>query len=218
MTDTTLGAVVDRSAVFAQLKRRRRLVRALRVAVPAIGLVALAALAGQIYFASVGGGFSAGGIRLDRDRLVVERPTISGALAGNGRYELTADTAEAPIANATSADLTAIEMLLLFEDGGSARAVADSGVIHFGPRQLVTEDIVTLTSSRGDTGRLAGAVIDVVEQQFSNTGGVDFTFADGATLNADAMQYEATRGIWRFEGVTLRFRPPPLAASPEVAP
>ena len=218
MSSTTLHSPAERASVFAQLARRRRLVRALRIAVPLVGIATLGALAMQVYFGALLGGVGVGGARLDGDRLVIDRPTFTGALSGGGRYEVVAQTASAAMADASRIDLTALDSSLAFGNGTSARAHAASGTFDFAAREMRTTEVIELETSDGISGRLNGGVIDMPHQAFSTTAGVRFAFPGGATLEADTMAYSSTAGTWRFERVKVKVIPAPIAVSPGEAP
>ncbi len=218
MSEIAAALRPDRATVFRQLRRRHGLIRLLRLAVPVIGVVALVALGAQIYLASISGGLGAAGARLQGDRLIVDRPTMTGTLSGVGRYELTAETASTDLKDAAEVTLAAIDVDMRFTEGGSARAHADSGVLEFSTRQLRIDETINLTTSDGIRGESLGGVIDAAEQSFTTEGGVSFSFPDGSTLEAASMAYAATSGSWRFEDVRISVVPPPTAASTDAAP
>ncbi|MEX0860061.1 MAG: hypothetical protein WD017_03910 [Cucumibacter sp.] len=211
------AGTAGREAVFQQLRRRHALVRLLRIAVPLIGILAFAALAAQIYIASFGGVIGAEGLRLERDRLVVDRPTMTGTLAGLGSYELVADTASTQLSAATGVALDAIEASMLFLGGATAEVRAVSGRFEFGSRLLHTGERVDLTTSDGIRGEANGARLELPTQIFTADGGVSFHFPDGSTLEAELMVYDANRGSVRFEGVRLIIQPAQAAVAPQAA-
>jgi lipopolysaccharide export system protein LptC len=214
MSSTTLHSATERAAVFTQLARRHTLVRALRIAVPLVGIGVLAALVVQVYLGTLPGGVNIGGVRLDRDRLVVDRPTMTGALSDGGRYEVVAQTASTALADTSRIELTALDGILEFSGGTSARAHAASGMLDFSARELRTGEVIELETSDGISGRLTGGAFDMPHQVFSTGGGVRFAFPGGSTLAADSMAYDAPRGVWRFKGVTVRVMPGSIAVSP----
>lgn len=218
MSQTAAPVGFDRASVFRHLKRRHRWIRLLRLAVPVVGLLALAALSVQIYLASLPRGLGAAGVRLEGDRLVVDRPVMTGTLSGVGRYELTAETASTELEDAAEAALAAIDVAMEFAEGGSARAHAEAGVLEFSTRQLRIDEAIELTTSDGIVGEAQGGTIDAAAQSFSNARGVRFEFPDGSTLEAASMQYTATSGSWRFGQVRITVVPAPAAAAVDSAP
>lgn len=209
MSEAAAAVRLDRASVFRQLKRRHRLIRLLRLAVPVIGLVALVALVAQIYLASLTGGLGAAGARIEGDRLVVDRPSMTGTLSGVGRYELTAETASTSLTDAAEVALAAIDVDMRFAEGGSAQAHADSGVLEFSTQQLRIDETIDLATSGGIRGESRGGIIDAAAQSFSTEGGVSFMFPDGSSLEAAGMAYAATSGRWRFEEVRISVVPAP---------
>jgi hypothetical protein len=218
MSEIAAALRPHRASVFRQLRRRHRLIRMLRVAVPVVGVVALAALGAQIYLASLPGGIGAAGARFEGDRLIVERPTMTGTLSGVGRYELTAQTASTDIKDAAEVTLSAIDVDMQFAEGGSAQAHANSGLLEFSTQQLRIDETIDLRTSSGIRGEAHGGVIDAAAQSFANQGGVDFSFPDGSTFAAASMSYAATTGYWRFEQVRISVVPTPAAPTADAAP
>jgi lipopolysaccharide export system protein LptC len=214
MSGLTDAGSTHRAQLFRQLQRRHRMVRLLRVAVPLVGVLVLAALVLQIYLGALTGGVAISGARIDRSRLIVDRPTINGTLSGVGRYELVAQTASAPITDARFVDLDSIDATMSFDSGARAVGHADSGVLDFPRRQIRTSHAISLTSSDGISARIEGGAIDMVEQTLSTVAGARFEFPGGSSLTARTMTYNATRGTWRFEKVVISIVPPPLAVSP----
>ena len=80
-----LAGAERRAAILDQLAWRNRIVALLRIAVPAIGLLAFLALIGQIVVAGMMSKYGIAGIRIDRGNLVVESPRYSGAGADGSR-------------------------------------------------------------------------------------------------------------------------------------
>src|SRR5690606_37980658 len=68
-----------------------------RVAVPALGLVVLAVLVGQIYLSSVQGRFEVGHIEVSQDTMTVMAPAYSCLLEDGTTYRVWSDSASAAI-------------------------------------------------------------------------------------------------------------------------
>ena len=64
----------QRAEIFGRLVARNRIVGGLRVAVPALGLLAALLLVGQIWLANLESQYGVSGIRIDRGNMVVETP------------------------------------------------------------------------------------------------------------------------------------------------
>ncbi len=84
----TLAALPDRRATYKRLVRRNRVIRVLRVAVPAVGTVILCALLIQIYLSSLGGRYGVGQITVTPDAVVVESPEYAGILEDGSSYRV----------------------------------------------------------------------------------------------------------------------------------
>ncbi|MEO7223173.1 MAG: hypothetical protein ABIY37_11930, partial [Devosia sp.] len=73
----------QRADTLGRILTRNRVVDALRVVVPLLGLAAFLVLAGQIYIANLARQYGISGIRIDRGAVVVEAPKYSGT-GGDG--------------------------------------------------------------------------------------------------------------------------------------
>ena len=73
----------QRAEIFGRLVARNRIVGGLRVAVPALGLLAALLLVGQIWLANLESQYGVSGIRIDRGNMVVETPQYS-EIGGDG--------------------------------------------------------------------------------------------------------------------------------------
>ena len=114
----------QRAAILGRLLTRNRAVGVLRFVVPAIGVAAFLALAGQIYVASLLRQYGVSGIRVDRGNVVVEAPKYSGTGSDGARYLVTAREARSPIDWSSSSVASVILMMLLLSIGVRAsRAV-----------------------------------------------------------------------------------------------
>ena len=211
-----VSGAAGRTETFRRLSRRHLIIAALRIGVPIIGLLAFAALAAQIYFASFLGGLGVEGLRLERDSLIVDRPDMAGTLAGVGRYEFSADSASTQLSAATGLDLDRLAARLLFDSGATADLAAPGGRFDFGPRLLTLTGPMSLRTSDGITGEAQGATIDMPAQTLAADAGVAFSFPGGSTLAADTMFYDANSGALRFERVRLSITPQRLTS--EAAP
>ena len=64
----------QRADILGNLLLRNRVVDGLRIVVPAIGILAFAALVAQIYIANMARQYGVSGVRIDRGTIVVEAP------------------------------------------------------------------------------------------------------------------------------------------------
>lgn len=204
---SNVSGAAGRTGTFRRLDRRHTAVAALRIAVPIIGILAFAALAAQIYLASFLGGLGVEGLRLERDSLIIDRPEMTGILAGVGRYEFNAGTASTQLSAATGLDLNRLAARLFFDSGETADLTAPGGRFDFGQRLLALAGPMQLVSSDGTAGEVQGAEINMPAQTLSADAGVEFAFPGGSSLAAETMFYDANSGALRFERVRLSIVP-----------
>src|SRR6218665_1838621 len=88
----------QRTAIFAALERRNRIVAILRVGLPLLGVLVLVALLLQIVVSSLLNQFGISRIAIDRGNLVVETPSYSGVSANGAMYTISSEGARTSLA------------------------------------------------------------------------------------------------------------------------
>lgn len=78
----------QRQAIYRRLEARNRIVAILRVGVPALGVLVLVSLLGQIYVSSLTSRFGVGRIEVTRDSVSIETPEYSGVLDNGTTYRV----------------------------------------------------------------------------------------------------------------------------------
>jgi hypothetical protein len=120
----------QRAAMLGRITTRNRVVTALRVVVPALGLAAFAVLAGQIYIANLARQYGVSGIRIDRGSVVVEAPKYSGTGGDGSRYQVTAREARTPLDRSHMIEMTDATLELLRSPGTSYFARAATATMN----------------------------------------------------------------------------------------
>jgi hypothetical protein len=203
----------QRSAILSGLTSRNRLVGALRIGVPAVGITALGLLVIQIYAASILGQYGVSAIRIDRGNLVVETPQYSGTGGDGSQYRVSAREARAPL-NAPNAIAMTDAVLDLIRPGRSPFHATGATATFDTNRQYVTvPNLTNVESEDGLRGTLMEVRADMAKEVVRAEGPVDLTFPDGTTLTAANMLYEGKKGLWTFEKATLIV--PDLPKSPQ---
>jgi hypothetical protein len=192
-----------RNQTYRRLERRNRVVGVLRLAVPALGLVTLVVLIGQIYLSSLGNRFGIDSITVGRDSITVDAPEYSGLLDDGSAYRVSADAAEARLASTDLIDLTAAALAVEKPDGTTFSALADEATIDTTHQLVLIEREAEVEQSTGTTGRFVDSVFDWQAQRLTVTGDVAIDYADGATVRAGELVYEVQRQLWTFSRVTV---------------
>jgi hypothetical protein len=199
----------QRSAIFARLNARNRLVRVLRFGLPVIGAIILAGLLLQIYIGSLVPDFGFANITIDRDNLVVEAPTYAGVGTDGTRYTLSAATARAAFGNTDLIDLTGAAFRMTQPGGEVIAADADLAELMVSSQVVTVDGPMRINTASGISGIVGDAVVDIDGESLVAPGGADLAFDDGTTLEAATMTYDGAAGLWSFTGVTLEIAETP---------
>jgi lipopolysaccharide export system protein LptC len=195
----------QRSAIYAALVSRNRLVGILRIGLPAIGVVLLAGLFVQLYIGSLVPGFGFANIILDRDNLVVEAPSYSGVGEDGTVYSLAAGNARAAIGNTDIINLEGAAVTMKQPAGTTFAAAAEKAQFSVSKQHVVVDGRTMVMGSNGLSGTVTNAVVDIPDESMVATGGADLKFPDGMTIKSDTMSYAAKIKRWEFGRVVVGF-------------
>ena len=199
----TADIATRRTRLFRTLAGRNRVVAALRIAVPGIGIAVFAALAAQIYVTSLARELGLGRISLDRSKITVETPEYAGVMSDGATYRVTAGAADAAIDAVDVISMSGVTLVMTNRDGTELIATAAKARMQTTDELVTVEGLTELTQSGGISGTLVGSVIDWPAQRLVTTGPVHFDFADGSTLDAASMDYSAADTVYTFQNVAL---------------
>jgi lipopolysaccharide export system protein LptC len=189
---------------FATAARHSRLVRILRVAVPAAVILAMA----TIVFISVVNPFRvlATKLPLDMGNLVVsgtkitmESPHLSGFSPDQRPYELWAKTATQDVTDPDHVDLATLRAKVLMEDQTTVTMDARTGLFDTKSQLLDLRKDVFLQSSTGYEARLTSALFDIANGTVTSDEPVDVKLLNG-TLRSDRLRVKEKGDVVLFEG------------------
>ena len=214
-------------ARFAAAARHSRMVRLLRVAVPATVLLAMAA----IVAISVFNPFRINGLTklpVDISNLVVsgtkitmETPHLAGFSTDQRPYEVWAKAAIQDLANPDHVELRTLRAKVLMEDKSTVTMDARTGFFDSKQQMLDLRKDIFLQSSTGYEAKLSQAYIDINKGTVTSDEHVDVKLLNG-TLTADRLRIINSGEIVRFEGnVVMNLvmeTPPAPEPEPEPAP
>ena len=184
--------------------RHSRLVRLLRVAVPAAVILAMAA----IVFVSIFNPFRMllPKLPVDMDNLVVsgtkitmETPHLSGYSTDQRPYELWAKTATQDLTDPDHVDLNALRAKVLMEDQTTVTLDARNGLFDSKQQLLDLQKDIFLQSSTGYEARLTQAFVDIGKGTVTSEEPVDVKLLNG-NLTADKLRITGGGEVVRFEG------------------
>jgi lipopolysaccharide export system protein LptC len=214
-------------ARFAAAARHSRMVRVLRVAVPAAVLLAMAG----IVAISVFNPFRINGLPklpVDISNLVVsgtkitmETPHLAGFSTDQRPYELWARAAIQDLADPDHVELRTLRAKVMMEDKSTVTMDARTGFFDSKQQMLDLRKDIFLQSSTGYEAKLSQAYIDINKGTVTSDEHVDVKLLNG-TLTADRLRIINSGEIVRFEGnVVMNLimeSPPAPEPEPEPAP
>ena len=214
-------------ARFAAAARHSRMVRLLRVAVPATVLLAMTG----IVAVSVFNPFRINGLvklPVDISNLVVsgtkitmETPHLAGFSTDQRPYEVWAKAAIQDLADPDHVELRTLRAKVQMEDKSTVTMDARTGFFDSKQQMLDLRKDIFLQSSTGYEARLSQAYIDINKGTVTSDEHVDVKLLNG-TLTADKLRIINSGEIVRFEGnVVMNLvmeTPPAPEPEPEPAP
>lgn len=193
----------ERLATYRRLTRRNRIVSVLRLAVPALGALTLAVLAGQIYLSSLSNRFGVGQISVSRDGVSVDAPEYAGLLDDGSAYRVTASAARAAMNETDRIALTDAVLEVDRTSGVSQRAESDQALLDTTNQLVFIDGIAHFTDSTGTVGVLEQSVFDWANSVLTAKGPVTINYSDGSDIKAAGMVYDAKQQTWTFTGATV---------------
>lgn len=185
-------------AIHRRLARRNRLVAILRIGVPLLGLVVLLGLSVQIYLASFTGRFGIDRISVTPEEVVVDAPEYAGILEDGSAYRVWAGSARAATAQTELIDLGDAHLVLDRVDGVQLQADADRAQLDTASRLTLVPGEADIADSTGTTGTLTDSVFDWGAQLLTTRGPVVIDYADGTSVRAEGLTYDAAAIVWTF--------------------
>lgn len=193
----------QRAEIFGRLVARNRIVGALRIAVPAAGVLAGLLLLGQIWLADIESQYGISGIRIDRGNMVVETPQYSEIGSDGSRYLVAARDARTPLAHPGEIVMTEPRLSFIRPEKSPMHARAETGTVDTDRHYVSAPGLVSVTSDDGLYGTMRNVRADMRAQITLADGPVDLTFPDGSHLTAANLRFDGTTDLWSFDRATL---------------
>ncbi|WP_314953911.1 LPS export ABC transporter periplasmic protein LptC [Bradyrhizobium cosmicum] len=190
------------AAKFASAARHSRLVRILRVAVPATVAASMAAIVAISTFLNpfqIPVKLDSGNLVVTGTKITMESPHMSGFTPDQRPYELWAKTATQDITDADHVDLNDLRAKVLMEDQSTLFLDSRYGRFDNKQQQLSLAKDIVLRTSTGYEARLNTAFVDMNKGTVSSDERVDVKLTNG-TLTADRLRITEGGDVIRFEG------------------
>jgi lipopolysaccharide export system protein LptC len=211
-------------ARFASAARHSRVVRVLRIAVPAAVVLAMAAVVAVSIFnpfrmlGIVKLPVDIGNLVVSGTKITMESPHMAGFSSDRRPYEMTAKTAVQDLTDPDHVELNIIRAKVQMEDRSTVIMDARTGYYDSKQQTLDLRKDIFLQSSTGYEARLSQALMDINKGTVTSEERVDVKLLNG-TLVADKLRILNSGEIVRFEGnvvMNLVMDPPEApAAEPE---
>lgn len=211
------AADAHRLAIYRRLERRNRLVAILRIGVPALGALTLVALLGQIYVSSLGSRFGISQISVTRESVTVDAPEYAGLLEDGSAYKVWAESAAAAIEATDIIELTDAALTIDRPTGVFMRADAAAARLDTTNQLVFIDGSAQVEDSTGTSGMFRKSVFDWARQTLTADGPVSIDYADGTTLKAEGLVYDAKALVWTFTRAAVTLPDTP-SADPEDTP
>ena len=211
-------------ARFAVAARHSRMVRVLRVAVPAAVMLAMAA----IVAVSVFNPFrmllpklplDMGNLVVSGTKITMESPHMAGYTQDQRPYEVWAKTATQDITDPDHVDLKTLRAKLRMQDQSTVTLDALDGRMDNKNQLLDLHHNIFLQTSTGYEARLSQAFVDMGKNTVTSDEHVDVKLLNG-TLTSDKLRITGGGELIRFEGNVVMDldKLPPAEPAPEPAP
>jgi lipopolysaccharide export system protein LptC len=190
-------------ARFAVAARHSRMVRVLRVAVPAAVILAMA----MIIVTSIYNPFriltklplDIGNLVVSGTKITMESPHMAGYTTDQRPYEVWAKTATQDVTDPDHLDLKTIRAKLLAEDQSTVTMVARTGQMDTKKQLLNLQKDIFLQTSTGYEARLSQAFIDMANGVVTSDEHVDVKLTNG-TITSDRIKITGNGEVITFEG------------------
>ena len=191
-------------ARFAAAARHSRMVRILRVAVPAAVVLAMAAIVAVSIFNPFRMlipklPIDMGNLVVSGTKITMESPHLSGYSTDQRPYELWAKAAIQDLTDPDHVELQTLRTKVLMEDRSTVTMDARTGYFDSKQQLLDLRKDIFLQSSTGYEAKISQAFVDINKGTVTSDEHVDVKLLNG-TLTADKLRIFNSGEVVRFEG------------------
>jgi len=212
-------------ARFAAAARHSRMVRMLRIAVPAVVVVSMAAIVGVSIFnpfrmiVESKLPVDIGNLVVSGTKITMETPHLAGFSTDQRPYEMWAKTATQDLTDPDHVELGTLRAKVAMEDKSTVTMDARTGYYDSKSQMLDLRKDIFLQSSTGYEAKLSQAYVDINKGTVTSDEHVDVKLLNG-TLTADRLRIFNSGEVVRFEGnvVMKLIMDSPAQPEPEPAP
>lgn len=198
----------DSKRAFRAARRHSRVVRVLRVALPAAAAVGLLAATLVTYLnpLRVVSELPIGNLVVSGSKVTMEQPRLAGFTHDARAYELNADAAQQDLAKPNLIELHNIRATVQMQDKSTLRVTARRGLYNSKSETLDLNNQINLASSGGYRARLSEAKVDIGRGHVVSEHPVKLDMLQGR-LDAKQMEIVDSGDLVRFtNGVRMTMR------------
>jgi len=188
---------------FRAARKHSRVVRLLRIAVPAAVVLGLTVITLLTYFNPLRMlaklPIDVGNMVISGTKITMEQPRLSGFTRDGRAYEVTAVAAAQDVTRPDIVELRDIRAKVAMQSGGTMQMTAAAGIYDTKGEMLKLTQNILLTSSTGYECRLSEALIDTRKGDVVSEHPVEVKMLQG-NLNANRLEVKESGDLVRFEG------------------
>lgn len=212
----------DSARAFRSARRHSRLVRILRIAIPAAVLLGLTGITLITYFNPLRMltklPINLNDLVVSGTKITMEQPRMTGFTSDARAYEFTAEAAAQDMTKPDLVELRNIHGKVAMQDKTRVDLSADTGIYDTKAETLKLERNILLSSSTGYQARLSEAMVDTRKGNVVSDQPVEVKLLQGM-LNANRLEIIDSGELVRFHGgvdMVLKLDAPAALNSPNV--
>ena len=193
----------DSERAFRAARRHSRLVRMLRISIPAVVVLGTTVIVLITYFNPLRMlgplPIDVGSLVVSGSKITMEHPRLSGFTHDARAYELSADAAKQDLTKPDLIELRNLRATVEMQDKATIEMLATTGTYDSKGEMLKLDQNIMLNSSTGYSGHLSEAMIDMRKGYVVSKHPVELQLLQG-TLNANRLEIIDSGDLVRFDG------------------
>ena len=193
----------DSERAFRAARRHSRLVRMLRISIPAVVVLGTTVIVLITYFNPLRMlghlPIDVGSLVVSGSKITMEHPRLSGFTNDARAYELSADAAKQDLTKPDLIELRNLRATVEMQDKATIEMLATTGTYDSKGEMLKLDQNIMLSSSTGYSGHLSEAMIDMRKGYVVSKHPVELQLLQG-TLNANRLEIIDSGDLVRFDG------------------
>jgi len=193
----------DSERAFRAARRHSRLVRMLRISIPAVVVLGTTVIVLITYFNPLRMlgplPIDVGSLVVSGSKITMEHPRLSGFTNDARAYELSADAAKQDLTKPDLIELHNLRATVEMQDKATIEMLATTGTYDSKGEMLKLDQNIMLSSSTGYSGHLSEAMIDMRKGYVVSKHPVELQLLQG-TLNANRLEIIDSGDLVRFDG------------------